>query len=56
MHVAVGYLVDRGGMSAMRDFLARIGRGEAEPRALREAFGIGPDEVEARLLAVGGRG
>jgi len=25
------------------------------PEALREAFGFGPEEVEARLLAMGGK-
>ncbi len=54
-HVAVEYLVDRGGLSSVRDFLARLGRGEALPEAMRQSFGFGPDEVEARLLAVAGK-
>lgn len=54
-HVAAEYLVERGGMSAMRDFLARLGRGEPLPEAMRGAFGFGPAEVEARLLAAGGK-
>lgn len=54
-HVAVAHLVDRGGMVAMRDFLRRLGRGEAVPEALRQAFGLGPDAIEARLLAAAGR-
>jgi hypothetical protein len=56
MHIAVEFLVDRGGMGAVRDFLARLGKGESVPDAMRQAFGFGPEEVEARLLAAGGRG
>lgn len=55
MHIAAEFLVDRGGLARVRDFLARLGRGEEVPEALRQAFGFGPDEVEARLLAAGGR-
>ena len=55
-HVAVEFLLDRGGLAGIRDLLARIGRGLPVPQALRETYGFGPDEVETRLLAVGGRG
>jgi len=54
-HIAVEHLIDRGGLSGMRDFLARLGRGEPLPQAMRNAFGFGPEEVEARLLAAGGK-
>jgi hypothetical protein len=54
-HVAAEYLVERGGFGAVRDFLARLGRGETQAEALRGAFGFGPEVVEARLLAVAGR-
>lgn len=55
-HIAVEHLVDRGGLSGMRDFLARLGQGEPLPQALRNAFGFGPEDIEARLLAAGGKG
>ncbi|MBI3455619.1 MAG: tetratricopeptide repeat protein [Candidatus Rokubacteria bacterium] len=55
-HVAVEYLLDHGGLGKMREFLARLGEGEPIETALRQSFGIGLDEVEARLLAVAGRG
>jgi hypothetical protein len=55
-HVAVEFLLDRGGMGAMRDLLGRIGAGVSVPQALREVYGFGPEEVEARLLAATGRG
>ena len=54
-HVAVEHLVERGGMTGLRDFLVRLGRGEPVPQAMRQAFGFGPDEVETRLLAAAGR-
>jgi hypothetical protein len=54
--VAVAYLAERGGLPALRQFLARIGRNEAVRDAMRAVFGIGPDVVEARLRAVAGRG
>jgi tetratricopeptide (TPR) repeat protein len=54
-HVAASHLVDRGGLAGIRDFLARLGKGEAVPQALRGAFGFGVDEVEARIRAVAGR-
>lgn len=55
VHVAVEFLVERGGMSAARDFLARIGRAESIPDALRGAYGFGPEEVEGRLRAAAGK-
>ena len=55
-HIAVEFLLDRGGMGAMRDLLGRIGAGMPVPQALREVYGFGPEEVEARLLAATGRG
>ncbi len=54
-HVAMEHVVDRGGMSGVRDFLLRLGQGESSDQALRQVFGFGADEVEARLLAVTGR-
>lgn len=54
-HIAVEHLIDRGGLSSMRGFLARLGQGEPLPEALRAAFGFGPEDVEARLLAAGGK-
>jgi hypothetical protein len=54
-HVAVEHLVERGGIGRMREFLRLLGRGDPVPKAMREAFGFGPDEVESRLLAAAGR-
>jgi hypothetical protein len=54
-HVAAEHLVDRGGLAGVRALLRRLGEGEPADRALRAAFGFGPEEVEARLLAVAGR-
>jgi tetratricopeptide (TPR) repeat protein len=54
-HVVCEYLVDRGGMSGVRAFLARLGRGEPLPQALREGVGVSVEDVEERLLAAGGR-
>lgn len=54
-HIAVEHLIERGGLTAMRDFLARLGRGESVPQALRSAYGFGPEEVESRLLAAAGK-
>jgi hypothetical protein len=55
-HAAVEHMVDRGGMRAMRDFLGRLGKGQALPEAMQQAFGFGPAEVEARIAAVAGKG
>lgn len=54
-HVAVEYLLEHGGLGTMREFLARLGEGEPIETAVRQSFGIGLDEVEARLLAVAAR-
>jgi tetratricopeptide (TPR) repeat protein len=54
-HLVVEYLVDRGGMSGIRAFLGRLGQGEPLPQALKEAVGVSVEDVEARLLAAGGR-
>ena len=54
-HVAVEFLVERGGLEGVRAFLRRLGGGDAPPAALHAAFGVGPDEVEARLRAVAGK-
>jgi tetratricopeptide (TPR) repeat protein len=53
-HVAVEYLLERGGLGKLRDFLARLGQGAPVESALRETFGFGPEEIEARLLAIAG--
>ena len=54
-HIVVEYLVDRGGMSGIRAFLERLGQGEPLPQALKEGVGVSVEDVEARLLAAGGR-
>jgi len=54
-HVAMEHVVDRGGASRLHDFLVRLGQGDSLDQALRQVFGFGADEVEARLLAVAGR-
>jgi tetratricopeptide (TPR) repeat protein len=54
-HVLVEYLVDRGGMGGIRAFLGRLGQGEPVAQALKEGVGVSVEDVEARLLAVGGR-
>jgi hypothetical protein len=42
-------------MSGIRDLLAHLGQGEAIAQALKEGVGVGVEDVEARLLAAGGR-
>ena len=54
-HVVVEYLVDRGGMSGVRAFLGRLGQGEPLAQALKEGVGVSVEDVNARLLAAGGR-
>ena len=54
-HRPHGLLVDRGGMSGMRAFLGRLGQGESLPQALKDGIGVSVEDVEARLLAAGGR-
>src|SRR5262249_18150745 len=48
-------LVDRRGMAGIRALLERLGEGDSMARALQEGVGIGIADVEARLLAAGGR-
>jgi tetratricopeptide (TPR) repeat protein len=55
-HVMCEDLVDRGGMSGIRAFLGRLGRGEPLPQALKDGVGVTVEDLEARLLAAGGRG
>jgi tetratricopeptide (TPR) repeat protein len=54
-HIVVEYLVDRGGMSGIRALLGHLGQGEPMARALKEGVGVSVEDVEARLLAAGGR-
>jgi tetratricopeptide (TPR) repeat protein len=54
-HVVVEYLVDRGGMGGIRTFLERLGQGQPVPQGLKEGVGVSVEDVEARLLAAGGR-
>jgi tetratricopeptide (TPR) repeat protein len=54
-HLVAEYLVDRGGMRGVRAFLGRLGQGEPLPQALREGIGATVEDVNARLLAAGGR-
>jgi tetratricopeptide (TPR) repeat protein len=54
-HIVVEYLVDRGGMSGIRALLGRLGQGDSMAQALKEGMGISAEDVEARLLAAGGR-
>ena len=54
-HIVCEYLVDRRGMSGIRELLNHLGRGEAIAAALKEGLGVSVEDVEARLLAAGGR-
>ncbi|MGH7357190.1 MAG: tetratricopeptide repeat protein, partial [Candidatus Rokuibacteriota bacterium] len=54
-HVVAEYLVDRGGISGVRALLERLGAGEPLSQALKEGVGVGVEDVNARLLAAGGR-
>jgi tetratricopeptide (TPR) repeat protein len=54
-HIVVEYLVDRGGMSGIRALLGHLGQGEPMAQALKEGVGVSVEDVEARLLAAGGR-
>jgi len=42
-------------MAGIRDLLAHWGRGEPISQALKEGVGVSVEDVEARLLAAGGR-
>src|SRR5262249_37984862 len=54
-HVAMQHLVDQGGMPKVAEFLRRLGQGDSIDPALRQVFGFGSEDVEARLLAYAGR-
>ena len=54
-HVACELLAERRGMAGVRALLGHLGQGEPMPRALEASLGLGVEDVEARLLAVGGR-
>jgi tetratricopeptide (TPR) repeat protein len=54
-HVVCEFLVDQRGMAGIRSLLEHLGRGEPMARALKEGVGLGVEDVEARLLAAGGR-
>ena len=54
-HTVAEYLADRGGMSGVRAFLGRLGQGEPLPQAMKEGVGVTVEDVNARLLAAGGR-
>jgi Peptidase MA superfamily len=54
-HIVCEYLVDRRGMSGIRELLTHLGRGEAIAEALKAGLGVSGEDVEARLLAAGGR-
>jgi tetratricopeptide (TPR) repeat protein len=54
-HVAMQHLVDQGGTPKVAEFLRRIGQGDTIDQALRQAFGFGSEDVEARIAAVAGR-
>jgi len=54
-HIVVEYLVDRGGMSGIRSLLGHLGQGESMAQALKGGVGVSVEDVEARLLAAGGR-
>ena len=54
-HIVVESLVDRGGMSGIRALMGHLGQGETMAQALKEGVGVSVEDVEARLLAAGGR-
>jgi hypothetical protein len=54
-HVVCEFLVDRRGMAGIRALLGHLGQGEPMDRALKEGVGVSVEDVEARLLAAGGR-
>ena len=54
-HIVCEYLVDRRGMSGLRELLTHLGQGEPIAQALKEGVGVSVEDVEARLLAAGGR-
>ena len=46
---------ERRGMAGIRALLGRLGQGEPMDLALKESLGVSVEDVEARLLAAGGR-
>ena len=54
-HVVSEFLVERRGMAGIRALLGRLGQGEPMDQALKESAGVSVEDVEARLLAAGGR-
>ena len=42
-------------MSGIRELLTHLGRGDAIVEALKAGLGVSVEDVEARLLAAGGR-
>jgi tetratricopeptide (TPR) repeat protein len=54
-HVVCEFLVDRRGMAGIRSVLGHLGQGEPMAQALKEGLGVSVEDVEARLLAAGGR-
>jgi tetratricopeptide (TPR) repeat protein len=54
-HVVCEFLVDRRGTAGIRALLGRLGQGEPMDQALKESLGVSVEDVEARLLAAGGR-
>jgi tetratricopeptide (TPR) repeat protein len=54
-HVVSEFLVDRRGMAGIRDLLGLLGQGKPMAQALKEGVGVSVEDLEARLLAAGGR-
>jgi tetratricopeptide (TPR) repeat protein len=54
-HVVCEFLVERRGMAGIRTLLDHLGQGEPMAQALKEGPGVSVEELEARLLAAGGR-
>jgi hypothetical protein len=54
-HVVSELLVDRRGMAGIRDLLGLLGQGKPMAQALKEGVGVSVEDLEARLLAAGGR-
>jgi tetratricopeptide (TPR) repeat protein len=54
-HVVCEFLVERRGMSGIRSLLGHLGEGEPMAQALKEGVGVDVEDVDARLLAAGGR-
>ena len=54
-HIVCEFLADRRGMAGIRALLEHLGQGEPMAQALKEGVGVSVEDVEARLLAAGGR-